>query len=74
MCARGLLMLLQIEWISDFDWMKPSMEIVTALNRVYSLVQSRQQRQEKKLSNQDMLIQYIASFSSEHLHEFVIQL
>lgn len=56
MCARGLLMLLQIEWISDFDWLKTSMEIVTALNQVYSLVQSRQQRQEKKLSNQDMLI------------------
>ena len=31
-------MLLQIEWISDFDWLKISMEVITALNKVYSLV------------------------------------
>lgn len=74
MCARGLLMLLQIECISDFDWLKIAMEIITALNKVYSLVQSQQQRMEKKLTNQDMLVQYIASFSGEQIHEFVMQL
>jgi len=40
------------------------MEIVTAINKVYSLVQTKDQRQKKDLKDQDILIQYISSFSS----------
>ena len=50
------------------------MDIVTAINKVYSLVQTKDQRQKKDLKDQDILIQYISSFSSQYIHEFVMQL
>lgn len=35
MCVRGLLMLLHIESLSDFDWQHISQDIISLLNRIY---------------------------------------
>ncbi len=65
MCARGLLMLMCLVEIGDFDWFKISLEIMNAFKEVYSHAERPEMRSEKLLANQDLLIQYIASFSRE---------
>jgi len=51
--------------IGDFDWFKISLEIMNAFREVYSHAERLEMRSEKLLANQDLLIQYIASFSRE---------
>ena len=65
MCARGLLMLMCLEEIEEFDWLKISLEIMKAFKEVYSYAERLEMRSEKLLAKQDLLIQYIASFSRE---------
>jgi len=65
MCARGLLMLMCLVEIGDFDWFKISLAIMTAFKEVYSHAERREMRSERLLGNQDLLVQYIASFSRE---------
>lgn len=74
MCARGLLMLLHIEELGEFDWFSISHEIMVAVLEVYAKAESLEMRQETDLAKQDLLVQYISSFSSEQLHEYVMQL
>jgi hypothetical protein len=56
MCARGLLMLMCLAEIGDFDWFKISLGIMTAFKEVYNHAERLEMRSEKLLSNQDLLI------------------
>ena len=51
MCARGLLMLMCLEEIEEFDWLKISLEIMKAFKEVYSYAERLEMRSEKLLGN-----------------------
>lgn len=72
MCARGILMLLHLEQIGDFDWFDVSYEIMSAVQTVYAEAEHR--RSELVLAKQDLLVQYLSSLDVASLHEFVMQL
>jgi len=56
MCTRGLLMLLHIEEIGEFDWFQVSFEILSSLQEVYASVTTPQVRKEHQLVNHDLIV------------------
>jgi hypothetical protein len=58
-------MLLHIEELGEFDWFSISFEIMTGVLEVYKNAERLEMRQEASLGKQDLLVQYISSFSGE---------
>ena len=57
MCARGLLMLLQCDKLSESNWMDIAFELVRGFNNLF------ESSSKKELPNEHLLMQFMISMS-----------
>lgn len=74
MCARGLLMLMCNPHFGDFDWFKVSLEIMEGFTSVFKNSTSESKRAIHEVEQHDLIVQFLASFDMEQLHEYVMQI
>lgn len=65
MCFRGLLMLLQLEHLSDYAWLRISKEILSALNRISNC---------QVADHENKTVQFLLEMPNIQLLEYVMSL
>ena len=65
MCFRGLLMLLQLEHLSDYSWSRISKEILSALNRISNC---------EIVDSESKTVQFLVDMPNIQLLEYVMSL
>lgn len=68
MCARGLLMLMHLENLEDFNMFEVTFQLCETILKVTSI------DRHKSLSDQNTFIQFLASCQPDQLHDIVIRM
>lgn len=68
MCIRGLVMLLHLEQISDYDCFKLTFQLLETLNQFYSY--SRQQAD----AEHEIVVKMLMQLPREYIHEYMMSL